>query len=366
MYKRTIPISVALLTTIAGFLYGQKLPVLKTDTVTVTVQPQHDVVAPVGESVLAVRFNMAKGWHFYASSETAPGGMNLRLTAASDAQIEFGDIIFPEAEPYFDKSLGMRLDVFGEDFVVYLPFTVSQSQADGTVSIEVKIEGAVCSDIQCRVPEFEPVTAELRVDKDASAVKANFAFVRPQKPSAAESGGMLDETLSYPLWYALALAFLAGLSLNIMPCVWPVLPLVVLRIVEQAKTRKGAKLSMGVAFCIGILLFFVCLAIANIVLHVAFGVTLQWGDQFRNPTFVISMALVLIVLALFMFDVFTIVLPGAISGKGTSGSGYIGTVGMGFLAAVLSTPCSFGILAAAFAWAQGQPLLPATIAIMFI
>jgi thiol:disulfide interchange protein DsbD len=39
---------------------------------------------------------------------------------------------------------------------------------------------------------------------------------------------------------------------------------------------------------------------------------------------------------------------------------------MGFLAAILSTPCSFGILAAAFAWAQSQPLLSATIAIMVI
>jgi thiol:disulfide interchange protein DsbD len=39
---------------------------------------------------------------------------------------------------------------------------------------------------------------------------------------------------------------------------------------------------------------------------------------------------------------------------------------MGFLAAILSTPCSFGILAAAFAWAQAQPLGLATLAIMTI
>ncbi|MBA7653489.1 Thiol:disulfide interchange protein DsbD [subsurface metagenome] len=39
---------------------------------------------------------------------------------------------------------------------------------------------------------------------------------------------------------------------------------------------------------------------------------------------------------------------------------------MGFLAAVLSTPCSFAILAAAFAWAQGQRLPLGTFAIMVI
>jgi len=78
------------------------------------------------------------------------------------------------------------------------------------------------------------------------------------------------------------------------------------------------------------------------------------------------MALLLVVLALFMFGVFTISVPSSIAGKSGSGKGYSGAVGMGFLAAVLSTPCSFGILAAAFAWAQAQALLPATVAIMII
>jgi thiol:disulfide interchange protein DsbD len=39
---------------------------------------------------------------------------------------------------------------------------------------------------------------------------------------------------------------------------------------------------------------------------------------------------------------------------------------MGFLAAILSTPCSFAILAAAFAWAQAQPLPLGTFAIIVI
>jgi thiol:disulfide interchange protein DsbD len=122
---------------------------------------------------------------------------------------------------------------------------------------------------------------------------------------------------------------------------------------------------MGLLFCLGILLFFACLAGANIVLQIFYGTVLQWGDQFRNPVFVGGMALLLVVLALFMFGVFTIGVPASIGG-GSGGSGYSGAIGMGFLAAVLSTPCSFGILAAAFAWAQAQPLLPATIVIMVI
>jgi thiol:disulfide interchange protein DsbD len=93
---------------------------------------------------------------------------------------------------------------------------------------------------------------------------------------------------------------------------------------------------------------------------------LQWGDQFRSPIFVAAMALLLVLLAVFMFGVFTITVPSSIGGKASSRGGYFAALGMGFLAAILSTPCSFGILAAAFAWAQSQPLLPASIAIIII
>jgi thiol:disulfide interchange protein DsbD len=151
-----------------------------------------------------------------------------------------------------------------------------------------------------------------------------------------------------------------------MPCVWPVLPLIVMRIVEQAKQDKGKSIAMGFTFCLGILLFFASLAGANIILQVFYGTVLQWGDQFRNPAFVAGMALLLVVLAQFCFGVFTIGVPSSIAGKSSLGKGYSGAVGMGFLAAILSTPCSFAILAAAFAWAQAQPLLLATVAIMVI
>jgi len=78
------------------------------------------------------------------------------------------------------------------------------------------------------------------------------------------------------------------------------------------------------------------------------------------------MALLLVVLALFMFGVFTIAPPSSIAGKAGPQKGIAGSVAMGFLAAILSTPCSFAILTAAFAWAQTQKLPLATVAILLI
>ncbi|UCC22898.1 MAG: hypothetical protein JSW23_02180, partial [Planctomycetota bacterium] len=369
--KAVVILSLVLIFAAAGFPAAPAGSLIKSDVVTVSVEGQHDAVRPGSKSALAVHFELAADWHFYASAETAPGGMNLKLKPSAEADyISFSEAIFPKAHLYFDKAFGKKLEVFSEKFTVFLPFSVDEpADIAGTytsIAVKIGIEGAVCSDVQCRVPDFGQLTIDVKVSPDAAMGDAKFVL-----PEAVESGGaagpvFLDERLSYPMWFALGLAFLAGLSLNIMPCVWPVLPLVVLRLVEQAKKGKGKTVAMGLAFCLGILLFFAVLAGANIVLQMLYGTALQWGDQFRNPAFVAGMAFLLVVLALFMFDVFTITLPASVTGKSSSGEGYAGTIGMGFLAAILSTPCSFGILAAAFAWAQGQPPLPATIAIMVI
>jgi len=344
--------------------------VIKTDVVTISVEQQYKQVRPGSKSALAIHFELKKDWHFYASAETAPGKMNLKLKpSAEEDYISFSEPIFPQPHLYFDKSSKKTLEVFSDKFTVFLPFSVEsillRTGTGFNVGIKVGIGGAVCSDIQCRVPDFGQLSTEVKIAYEPPMGEPKF--VLPQLTKAVHVGkpAMAGQWTGYSAWFALGLAFLAGLSLNIMPCVWPVLPLIVMRIVEQAKQSKGKSIAMGFAFCLGILLFFAALAAANIILQLFYGTVLQWGDQFRNPAFVAGMALLLIVLAQFCFGVFTITVPSSVAGTG-SGKGYWGAVGMGFLAAILSTPCSFAILAAAFAWAQAQPLLLATVAIMVI
>jgi thiol:disulfide interchange protein len=341
--------------------------IIKTDVVTISAEQQYEFVQPGSKSALAVHFELKKDWYLYASAKTAPGGMNLKVKPSFPSYINFSEPIFPEAELYFDRALGKKLEVFSGNFTVFLPFTVSQDmpKTEGTWNtlVTIKIEGAVCSGMECRMPDFGNLGTVIKIAPDAAMSEPKF--VVPDTSHLIRNTQYAIRN-TYSLWFALGLAFLAGLSLNIMPCVWPVLPIIVMRIVEQAKQSKGKSVVLGLAFCFGILLFFACLAGANIILQLFYGTVLQWGDQFRNPAFVAAMALLLIVLALFMFGLFTVTVPSSISGKAGSGRGYTGAVGMGFLAAILSTPCSFAILAAAFAWAQAQRLVLGTLAIMVI
>ena len=310
---------------------------------------------------IAVIFEGTDDLHYYAKSETAPAeGLELKIKANSD-YFSFGEAVFPQWHLFTDP-LGSKIEVYEGNFTVFVPIKEARVSGQTTVinkgDIEVKITGIACTSKVC-LPPFEK-TLQAKIDWSGRDSWQSINI---------EAGDDKQETITapnYSIAFALGLAFLAGLTLNIMPCVWPVLPLIVMRIVEQAKAGKKQSQAMGFAFCFGILLFFACLAVANIILQIFYGTVLQWGDQYRNPIFVAGMVLLLVVLALMMFGVFNIGVPSSIAGKSGSGKGYSGAVGTGFLAAILSTPCGFGILAFAFGWAQAQHWLVATVVIMVI
>ncbi|HPD47826.1 MAG TPA: thioredoxin family protein [Anaerohalosphaeraceae bacterium] len=357
------------------------------ELVAIEATPQHDAVRPGADSAIALRFQVKDTWHFYADPQTAPGKMNLKIKPQAEGVV-FADPVFPASMSYFDKSSGRQLQVFGGEFVIFLPFTVNPDAA-GSIAIAIGFDGAICSETLCQRPVFDklrisvPVSAEAQMDSpafvlpqtDTSPPPAHHgAAVETDEPlpgkqhhlpsEASEAGAAAGTPLT--AWVALPLAVLAGLVLNLMPCVWPVLPIIVMRLLDQSRQRRGRSLALGLALCVGIMLFFAALAAANIVFRVSLGTVFQWGDHFRNPFFLIGMALLLVVLALFMFGVFGFAIPSSVSGRAHGGKGLAGSVGMGFLAAVLATPCSFAILTAAFAWAQTQPLVLSTVAILLI
>ena len=310
---------------------------------------------------IAVVFEGTDDLHYYAKADTAPAGYKLKVEPKSNL-LTFGEPVFPKWDNFFDKALGKGIEVYGGGFTVFIPVNAAKTDtppAVGLTDIEVKITGIACTSKICLQPfgQGKGITLRTKIDWTKRDSWKQISF---ETASDAGTGP------AYSVWFALGLALVAGLLLNIMPCVWPVLPLIIMRIVEQAKQGRKQSAALGLAFCLGILLFFASLAAVNIILQLFYGSVLQWGDQFRNTAIVAGMALLLVVLALFMFGLFSITVPSWIASKSGSGKGYPGAVGMGFLAAVLSTPCSFGILAAAFAWAQTQSLPLGTIAIMTI
>jgi thiol:disulfide interchange protein len=306
---------------------------------------------------VAVVFEGTKDIHYYAKKETAAGGYNLKISAEAQKGVTFGDAVFGKWGTFFDTAQGKNVEVYAGNFTIFIPIEVNILSYP--FDVEVTVEGIACTSKICLAP-FEH---KLRTGIDF-AQAGSWREVKLAATDIQEGG--VKPGVSYSATIAFLLALVAGLLLNVMPCVWPVIPIIVMRIWNQAGENRARSMGLGLAFCAGILLFFAAIAVFNIVLVLGFGTVFQWGDLLRNQVFLAAMALLMVVLGLFMFGVFSIGVPASVTSKAGSGSGYAGSVGMGFLAALLATPCSFAILAAAVAWAQTQALPIATFTIMLL
>jgi thiol:disulfide interchange protein DsbD len=278
--------------------------------------------------------------------------MSLKVNAAG-AGLAFGEPVFPKPILYFDKVTNKKLRVYSGNFSIFVPFTIDSNSQSSEVKITVK--GLACSEQLCNLASYE-LSKKLEILTTAKMDAPAFTVPAQNNNVAVPAAKQM----------VLPLAVLAGLLLNVMPCVWPILPIIVMRLITQAKQNKAKSIALGLSFALGIVLFFAALAVVSIILKLGFGIIFQWGDQFRNTGFVIAMSLLMVVLALYMFGLFTFGLPSSISSQGGQGTGFAGSVGTGFLAAVLSTPCSFAILTFVLAWAQTQPIPLATITILLI
>ena len=303
---------------------------------------------------IAVVFEGTSDLHFYAKKETAPGGYLLKVEAKSGG-LTFGEAVFGKWGTFRDPALNKDVEVYVGKFEVFVPIESEYSKTQ-QADVEVKIWGIACTSKVCLTPFEHKLKTKIDFNEAGSWRQVNIAA----------AGGGEESAASYSAPIAFLLALAAGLLLNVMPCVWPVIPIIVMRIWNQAGESKGRSIGLGLAFCSGILLFFAAIAVLNIVLILGFDRVFQWGDLLRNQVFLATMTLLMVVLGLFMFGVFSIGIPASVTSKASGGSGYAGSVGMGFLAALLATPCSFAILAAAVAWAQTQTLGVATFTLMLI
>jgi len=153
---------------------------------------------------------------------------------------------------------------------------------------------------------------------------------------------------------ATGLAFLGGLLLNLMPCVFPVLFLKGLSLVNSGNEERHRLRTHGVVYTVGILASFWALVGALLGLKAA-GATLGWGFQFQSPVFLALMAGLLFFLGLSLAGQFEIGL--SVTGAGGSlarKQGYTGSFFTGVLAVVVATPCTAPFMGAALGYALAQ------------
>ncbi|MGB0211768.1 protein-disulfide reductase DsbD family protein [Algiphilus sp.] len=153
------------------------------------------------------------------------------------------------------------------------------------------------------------------------------------------------------LGWILLLALGGGALLNLMPCVFPVLSLKALHIVEGG----GHQRAQALAYTAGVLVAFGVVAGALLAVRSA-GAAVGWGFQLQSPAFIAILAYLLFAMGLSLSGLvhFGTGWMGA-GQKLTERGGLAGSFFTGVLACVVASPCTAPFMGTALGFAVTQP-----------
>jgi len=159
------------------------------------------------------------------------------------------------------------------------------------------------------------------------------------------------------------IAFIGGVVLNFMPCVFPVLSLKIYNVLSQQQKKINNKIIKRnfLATILGIIFSFFILSLLIVFLK-SIGSNLGWGFQFQSPFFLSFMILILVFFSLNLIDVFSIDIPivfkkflNRVINFSKKSSEFFQNFFLGSFITILSTPCSAPFIGTAIGFAFASP-----------
>jgi thiol:disulfide interchange protein DsbD len=281
-----------------------------------------------------------------------PTKEGFRLTVETGRR-ELSATFFPEDQDIIDNPAPQKLTPTANGLILDLKKDASLRANPAQLRGVLELSGGRAYEIVALLPG---VTAA-PVEQGTAAGEASKEQASGPQALANQSGpaAITAPPLSWTLLLRTSgLAFLGGLLLNLMPCVFPVLFLKGLGLVHSGHGELHKLRAHGLVYSAGILVSFWALVAVLLGLRAA-GATLGWGFQFQSPVFLALMAGLLFFLGLSLAGQFEIGLTlTSAGGSLAEKQGYTGSFFTGVLAVVVATPCTAPFMGAAIGYALAQ------------
>jgi thiol:disulfide interchange protein len=350
---------------------------------------------PGQQAVAAIVLDIDDGFHAQSHKPSDPLSVKFEAKAAPLDAMTIYDPIYPVGEDHEYGSLG-KLNVYTGRVIVFIPVQVKSDAVAGPITLSGTLKYQICDNNVCYRPSSTPFKIEstivaagqpLETQKpelfktfdptvfSKLAPATSQPTTAPAKGAAGRDTGGPSNAGGSPTIFGIALtdnsyllaffaAFVVGIIFNAVPCVLPVLPLKAIGFYEASHHSRAKSLAFGGFFSAGLIACFGVLALLVVVPHS--GHQLAWGELYSKQWFVITISLILLVMAISTFGVFTINLPPAIYSVTPRHDTYLGNFLFGFLTAVLSTPCTIGMFVLLLAWATRQPPVVGMLLVMTV
>ncbi len=321
------------------------------------------------QQVLAVVLDVKKPFHINTGEKL---GGELDFLIPTQVQLlnlppwlTVGELQFPE--PHFIEvsytTPPTQVPVLEGQVVVYLPLLTGSDAPLGMTDLTVAVTYQACDDRTCLPPKQVQLAVGIQITDQPTVVNESSRVwfegfkLASFNPPASESltfnlpGGSFDLAMGgvVSLILLLGIAAVGGALLNLTPCVLPVIPLKIMAMSRTAGNRKQCFLQ-GVYMSLGVVGFW--LGLGSVM--AAFTGLTAVNQLFQYPAFTLSVGIVICLLAIGMCGLFAIRLPNAVYQWTPGHDTAIGSISLGILTAILSTPCTAPFMGAAAAWAATQ------------
>ncbi len=150
-------------------------------------------------------------------------------------------------------------------------------------------------------------------------------------------------------------AFIGGLLLNLMPCVFPVLSMKLLGVLKLSAAHHNEVRAQNFAYVLGVLVSFLLIALLLSAFRSA-GSLVGWGFQLQSPVFLSLLSWLFFALTLNLLGFFEIdFLNAGFGHRLTRLGGLTGSFFTGVLAVVVASPCTAPFMGVALGFGLAQP-----------
>ena len=349
---RTIPIFGAILLTLSSLVLANQMEKVEPGNLFVKDQEQAFLsvenafkleVEFYGSNTLRIFWQIAQNYYLYKDKFTAElihEGQTYPLKIIYPKATKKTDEYFGEVEVYYDDA-DLRVDLLDNQEIGSAP----------AKKFSIKISSQGCADAglcyALRHDWFEVDSRTRAVQIGEPAFSNSTGIENEQDYSKSRE---LESEYFSPLFVMLIFAFIGGIILNLMPCIFPILSL---KIISFTQANENIK-SEAWSYTAGVISSFVLTAAILIAIQSA-GKAVGWGFQLQSPTFVTALVFLFLILGLTFSGWLHV--GSNLMGFGdvyTKRSGASGSFFTGALAVIVASPCSAPFMGTALGFAISQ------------
>lgn len=338
------------------------------DVVKLSVKEQVIKVEQGKEFNVDLGLAIDNGWHINSQKPHDDFLIPSEITAKGNG-IKLAKVKYPKAHDIKLAFSEAPLSVYEGSVVAGLIFRADKNAPVGNQKVNITLDYQACNDMSCMPPtdvsiEFtvevienksedtSEVTTLVETENNDSGAEFEQLKKNSQQSQSSNENSIASTLEGSGIFLSLIFVFLAGLALNLTPCVYPLIPITIGYFGGQAEGKTSRLVLLGLLYMLGMAITYSVVGVITSLSGAVFGSLLQ------NPIVIIAIVLLFVALALSQFGVYEFKLPDSLVAKagGAKGGAY-GAFFMGLTMGIVAAPCigPFVLGLVTYVAAKGDP-----------